>query len=487
MPQLFGDCLNEIFEYLENDNISLHSCLLVNRLWCEVSVRILWRNIWNYNNRTYNTLISCLPNESKEILFKNEIIISTPTSKSPSFNYASFCKILSITRVHYKIEHILKNQRYSQNQINLVTQEIFKLFAKHISSLKQLDLSPSSFWQTRFISYPGANNCLENLSKLYCRSSIDSKFFCQLSQICHNVSLLDILVDSYISSGLAELISVQKNLKYFVITLSCYDLTDYELTNIIPSLMIKLPNTLIKLDLNGRQQHYISLSLVANFSNLQELVLSFGYKECFEDFERLQYAIFPKLQILKIEKACPRYEFLINFLENNGNNLKEIYIGDIRRGCSDNSLNLAIAKFCPNLRKLSTGIKNYELKTLKIIFDSCQNLESINIWCGGEFLSEKEALEMVVKYSQNIRKLILYNQSDVQFKLLSGELLESFFINWTNRIPLKSLSIVVVNYDTNSLDTNDIINKYRELGIIKEFRIIMQSYMVWTYGMYDFL
>src|SRR6266498_4696728 len=99
MSKLPADCLNEIFEYLEDDNVTLYSCLLVNRLWCEVSVRIFWRSIWNYNNRAYNTLISCLPNESKEILYKNGIVISTPTSKSPMFNYAAFCKILSIIQV----------------------------------------------------------------------------------------------------------------------------------------------------------------------------------------------------------------------------------------------------------------------------------------------------------------------------------------------------------------------------------------------------
>src|SRR5687767_1296798 len=49
MPhQLAVDCLIEIFGYL--DEFTLHSCLLVNRLWCKVSVRILWKSIQNYNN-----------------------------------------------------------------------------------------------------------------------------------------------------------------------------------------------------------------------------------------------------------------------------------------------------------------------------------------------------------------------------------------------------------------------------------------------------
>src|SRR5687767_7605607 len=99
MPcKLPADCLNEIFESLE-DKKTLYSCLLVNRLWCEVSVRILWGSVWNYN-----TLITCLPNESKEILLNNEIIISSPTSKPPLFNYITFIKRLSIDEIDEKIE-----------------------------------------------------------------------------------------------------------------------------------------------------------------------------------------------------------------------------------------------------------------------------------------------------------------------------------------------------------------------------------------------
>jgi len=66
---LIAECLDEIFEYLANDKNTLYSCLLVNRLWCGVSVRILWRSVWNYG-----TLINCLPNESKEILHRNKIL-----------------------------------------------------------------------------------------------------------------------------------------------------------------------------------------------------------------------------------------------------------------------------------------------------------------------------------------------------------------------------------------------------------------------------
>src|SRR6266536_3598951 len=135
--QLIADCLNEIFEYLEGDKLTLYSCLLVNRHWCELSVRILWSNSRIYSYRTCNTLISCLPNESKLILSNNGIIISTPTLKPPMFNYAAFCKDLSISSVEFRVEEFLKDQKSIssqnlKNNANIVSQEILKLFVNQI-------------------------------------------------------------------------------------------------------------------------------------------------------------------------------------------------------------------------------------------------------------------------------------------------------------------------------------------------------------------
>ena len=155
MPCLLpADCLNEVFENLEDDKITLHSCLLVSRFWCKISVGILWRNVWNFkysidyqlilewDSAILSTLISCLPNESKELLHKNEIFISTPTSKPPLFNYPSFCKILSIDKLCLII--IIRNDTSifpllgSKDKDYLVVEELLKMFMNQIFSLKTL-------------------------------------------------------------------------------------------------------------------------------------------------------------------------------------------------------------------------------------------------------------------------------------------------------------------------------------------------------------
>src|SRR6266540_338951 len=195
MPSQFSaDCLNEIFAYLK-DKMTLHSCLLVNRHWCEVSVRILWKRIQNYD-----TLIACLPSESREILFKNEIVISTPTSKPPLFNYVAFVKNLSINEIVKNILRILQtitSKSFDDNKSIIVTQEMFKMLMNQIS-LKTLDFYylyfPNSkyFSNISFTTYPGAMDCLRKLSELNCGSDISSDRFHQLSQICHHIQSLKI-------------------------------------------------------------------------------------------------------------------------------------------------------------------------------------------------------------------------------------------------------------------------------------------------------
>ncbi|GBC06380.1 hypothetical protein RclHR1_00680024 [Rhizophagus clarus] len=416
------------------------------------------------------------------------------TTKPPMFNYASFCKDLSINAVNDQIRSLLFNnyndnrsiivssssssKTFKKSDYILITKEIWKLF------MNQITLKKFSFWRSpwshmnyiNFTFYPGAKNYLKNLSELNCSSDtsdISSDFFYQLSKICHNIRSLMINFEKHISKGLSDLIIVQKNLKYLSIIepyMNCKDLTD---------LLSILPDTLIKLYLCYGEEHYIPLSFITKFTNLQELELSFNYNFTFRDFKKLQHVTFPQLQILKFECLCPTYEELINFLKNNGKNLKEFCTVE-----NNNSINLAIAKFCPNLKKLSAGFRSNELETLRMVFNSCQYLESIKIMrCDDAFLYEIDALELIAKYSpKSVFELKLHYSDKLKSELLP-EILESFFIMWSNRVPQRLLSLIIVDFDLNrfdpnSLDTKDenmaiiIGRRYAELGVIRTFKII---------------
>ncbi|RIA92185.1 hypothetical protein C1645_820978 [Glomus cerebriforme] len=243
--QLLADCLNEIFGYLEEDIFTLHSCLLVNLFGVGF--------LLGFYGRT------CLPKESKDLLY-NKKIISTPISKPPLFNYVSFCKVLSLDGIHYMsnfFERIIINFKYESSFSN------------------RLLKNPKNITLTHF---PEAKNCLTNLSELTCSSNVDSEFFHQLSQICHNIQSLNIRFKFSYSSGMNVLISSLNNLKYFSLT-SIYDYMFNKLNvEEIESSLAKHSNKILRLHLRGVSP----LLFINHFENLQELVISFNSYKYFE-------------------------------------------------------------------------------------------------------------------------------------------------------------------------------------------------------------
>ncbi|GET50803.1 hypothetical protein GLOIN_2v1880770 [Rhizophagus irregularis DAOM 181602=DAOM 197198] len=70
MEEINFDCLVLIFNILKNDKKSLHSCLLVNKKWCNLVVPILWKSysLDEINEKLCNVILSFLPSSSKKLL-----------------------------------------------------------------------------------------------------------------------------------------------------------------------------------------------------------------------------------------------------------------------------------------------------------------------------------------------------------------------------------------------------------------------------------
>jgi len=235
----------------------------------------------------------------------------------------------------------------------------------------------------------------------------------------------------------------------------------------------KLSNTLINLEF--KERFYTPLSFLIKFTNLQELVLSLKNTET---FKILQHAIFPQLQVLSFKIHCPNHNYLTKFLENNGKNLKEFHLH--LNPCSS-STNLAIAKFCPNLKSLSTRFKNNDVEVLETILKNCQQLESIITWCwrGDYYLNENKLLEVVAIHSpEKFYELKIRHIGDAKLHVFPKDL-EPIFISWSKRIPQKSLSLIIIN-ENRSIDLKIkkenmvVIENFKRLGVIKKFEIVLR-------------
>ncbi|PKC14766.1 hypothetical protein RhiirA5_409011 [Rhizophagus irregularis] len=273
-----NNCLNDILEYFNDDKNTLYSCLLVNQLCCEIAVRILWRNVCKFckfyfydkscdiSTSIITSLIGCLPKESKNLLNKNGINITIIVQKPPLFNYASFCKVISLYEINSMIQHLLRKKpstilESSENGKYLLLQEILKMLMNQISSFKVLDLKHSNnSGDIIFIYLPEAKIHLENLTELKCDSNICSELFYQMTQLCHNVQSLTIVFESQISNLLTDLISSQNNLK--IVNLQRYNNYDDKIT----TSLIKHSLTLTKLTLCDCNNNLIIYSYVQKFT-----------------------------------------------------------------------------------------------------------------------------------------------------------------------------------------------------------------------------
>ncbi|CAG8560631.1 11446_t:CDS:1 [Funneliformis caledonium] len=469
------DCIDDIFENL--DKRSLHSCLLVSRFWSEVSVRILWRDFLNYypkfrfSSRYLSILVACLPKESKDLLHEKNILIPTPTSKPPRFNYLSYCKILSIKSLDQLLIDVLSSPSQGTlqqeqdliNNIRLVSQEILKEFFKQTFHIKELTYCGSSMGGEKYISniaFPEAMDRLTDLSILSCNSGIPSEFFYQLTQVCSTIQSLEISLEKSISGGLKELIIAQRNLKSFTIRNN----TEANVEILIPSLA-KHSNTIIKLNI---YEAYVSypMSSIAAFTNLQELtVLRIGTPTVLPD------VTYPRLQSLNLD-GCNLPS--TKFLENNGKNLQFLHTYE-----SDESLILAIARFCPNLRSIYARFRSNPtgLESLKTLLINCQQLEEIIVYCGGDYLNEDDLLDYFASYSsKNVYRLHVRYEGELRSEL-SPAVLERFFTTWTNRMPQKSLSLITEGFHCShkrtmviKRDTLQVFMKYSKLGVIDVHR-----------------
>ena len=100
-------------------------------------------------------------------------------------------------------------------------------------------------------------------------------------------------------------------------------------------------------------------------------------------------------------------------------------------------------------------------------------MESIEVCCDKNYyLSEYELLKVITEYSS--RKFYELRMVYNELSDLFPEDLESVLIGWANRIPRKSLSLIIIG--TNSMigtglkvkkESMEVIEKFSELGVVK--------------------
>ena len=142
MSKLNTDILFLIFEKFQDDSQSLFSFSMVDRLWCETVIPVLWRNPWEYNidyhhkSSLYYIITSYLSDSVKEFLTALGIQLPSISHQSLLFDYLSFCRSINMNVIN---DIIAIGSPSAYNQF-LFQQEIYSLFIKKCSEFKYLDM-----------------------------------------------------------------------------------------------------------------------------------------------------------------------------------------------------------------------------------------------------------------------------------------------------------------------------------------------------------
>jgi hypothetical protein len=474
MAQLVGDVLLLIFNELHDDLASLHSCILVNTTWCHIAVPLLWKYVlYAYENpidykqesreKLYNVIAHFLPNDPKDILAKNRIILPLHKfSKSPMFEYMKFFTNLSTIWIEDMIQLTIDDEvEDSKYKKKILEQEIYKLIFKRCNNAKYFH------WNTRkkLYRYPNAKTFFSNLRSLELNFEVvNSKTLFRLATKCQNITNLEINNIDEDTSGLLSFIKVQNNLQSLSLH---FDNVEEQYT-----LFRKKAATLKKAIIEPIVT-LISPIFVPSLKNIQYLALNNEYDESCKSmrWQEWEYYLtmnsFPYLQHLETNRLPCNIVCLI--IEMSGRNISGIDIRDPLKSDdypTENKKLIKMISICPKLIRLTMHVDPKNSSEMSIIFSSCTRLEKIYFTTNVNILPNGDELLRVMS---DLSPKTLQEFSFGDNWNFSLNCLESFFEDWKykNRFPIKFIH----NYDglfySWTKDHDKIVEKYKNERVIR--------------------
>ncbi|GBB89077.1 hypothetical protein RclHR1_15740003 [Rhizophagus clarus] len=513
----------EIIKYFKNDFSTLHSCILVNRLWCRLAIPLLWENPFSISTENYNFIEIYLHNLNDDLKSKlNEYRANDNLLPSNTlFYYPSFIKYLNtlkiITSVGKWVEDTIRtlkpeNRYYLQNLDTisasnfkrLIYMSLLKMFIENETNLHTFDIEVYAFLNCKFyyndifeliLRNPKFIHNVRNL-KLYIGSSSGFSI--------HNNSSEYTLIKYHIS----QMINLHHNLKKIVLSYNSFPLyqsfllsKDYNCSNTLNTIMLYQVNfkSIINLDkvfeqLNVLESVHIVYCSYLNTSFIQQIInitKPFKLKSLFINWRS---QIDGSLQLL-LQKSG-------DYLENFGYRLFESSV-------KHQSFELII-KYCKNIKFLDlSGIIDSQISHLmfNLIENIKQNLNFLSISAYrisnisiesssiilqnlGQILPSKlEYLNLILHIKISDYEIFLKNSQNTFIKKL---LINNRMLEYSDDIAPYTKKYIMKEKRIKYLAIRDIKNKELfyledEVNEFKLYNIKVQRYIDLFIGNYGFI
>ncbi|GBC09390.1 hypothetical protein RclHR1_08820001 [Rhizophagus clarus] len=468
LPEL----LSEIIQYFRCDFSALHSCILVDRLWCRLAIPLLWENpfsiihrgncdsIEHYKIRFIEIYLANLNDDDKIKLNKYGVELLSNTL----FNYPSFIKHLYM----YSISNSIKKW--------VATIEKFKRILQFIDGTQDLDF-------TSFVYKSLIKIFIENEAKLHTfkvtnqheHFDIISELVLQSSNFIYNIKHLDInLVVSY---G-AETNDIRPLLKF--LSSNCNSISAINFSSVNKhkfNIVIKCLSQLINSQKNLKKiffNNYFPYSALLDSNCLNNLnTITFSYVS-FENINCLT-EVFEQLNVLESIHIFNCFSLDFNFVQQIINitkpfKLKSLFVSEMFE-----SIELL-------LQKSGSYLENFGFQSFEIDEDNNNRSEYHLLELESQLLeSESLLIESITKYCTKIKffELLEFNNQNIYSAF-------NLIVNTEQNLNYLSIDLSY-NYGTCDDELSSII-VLRNLGQILPFKLeyLNLSLSIDTFDLTDF-
>ncbi|GBB86051.1 hypothetical protein RclHR1_01250014 [Rhizophagus clarus] len=404
LPEL----INKIIQHFHHDYKTLHSCILVNRLWCRLAIPLLWKNPFSHKSpKNHHCIEICLHNLNDDdkiklneyVMHKNLFYLNT------LFSYPSFIQCLETHKIINSINkwietietstieaphfnYILQNTNSSFSQSSkfkkLIYKSLFQIFIENEVNLKSFEVSLCCsndleyFDETLGLILQNPN-FICNIKNFKIDLDIIttdnvSKFLNFLYSNCNSISSLYLLFTPYddsdflmIEKELSQIISTQENLKMVL-----FGYNEFPLHHLLLSL--KNPNCLNTLEtIIFYYIDFENITVLNEVFNQLNVLKSIHIVYCHSlDSQFVQQIInIPKpfkLKSLILNKILS-IESLEKLIQKSGNYLENF-------GCENAPVQLfeSAIKYCNKIKllHLTAGLNN---QNINLVFSLIENIK----------------------------------------------------------------------------------------------------------------
>ncbi|EXX60375.1 uncharacterized protein OCT59_006080 [Rhizophagus irregularis] len=367
----------KIIKYFQNDYSTLHSCILINRLWCRLTIPLLWENPFSIPTNNFNFIETYFKTKLNESKINNDSLL---LPSNTLFNYPKFLKYLYTYKFTFCIAKWLETSKpkiglYSVTGLNDMCISLFKIFIENEVNLHTLEIEVSSTYY---------NTCLDKILEL----------ILQNKNFIHNIKNLKLFIGDYdefklIKNRITEIINLQQNLKKILIGYD--DLPSYQSLLLLKE--YNCSNTL-----NTITFYHVNFNDIFNFYKIFEqlnvlesvniLYCSFLNTDFIQQIINLTKPF--KLKSLFINELF-QIESLHLLLQKSGDSLENFGF-DFNRNTIPRKILLELfIKYCKNIKFLD--LFEFEIQITYKIFDLIESIKknlnylSIHIWEDNRHLS----------------------------------------------------------------------------------------------------